>query len=91
MEPTIKVTKIKRRWHARLLCGQKVADEMACAAQRDIGWICREMLRWFDKCGGTSRFAAAARQRQVSARPVGRVWWQKHLLAERTSRSTSKV
>lgn len=53
-DPSIKVTKIKDRWHARLLYKGEVRDELACDCQQDIGLICKEMLRWFDKLGGTS-------------------------------------
>lgn len=82
MEPEIKVTHIGSRWHARLLVAGAVQDEMACAEQSDIGWISREMLRWVDKLGGTSKFAQAARQRQ-GACPAGKVWTYKQLEAER--------
>ena len=74
----IKVTKIRNRWHARLLDGTNILDEMACAHRCDIGWISREMLRWYDKLGGTSLFAHAARYRQTS-KPEGRVWWRRQL------------
>lgn len=78
MEPEIKVTKIAKRWHARLSIDGEVIDEMACELQCDIGWICREMLRWHDKLGGCSKFANAAREQQtVSSK--GRIWWQKDL------------
>jgi hypothetical protein len=82
MEPTIKVTKIKDRYHARLLCGDKVIDEMACASQLDIGWICREMLRWYDKNGSDSKFASAARKRQRTP-AKGNVWYIASLEQER--------
>lgn len=78
MEPEIKVTKIGKRWHARMIVAGEIRDEMACALRIDIGWICREMLRWHDKVGGSSLFAAAARQRQVGC-PKGRVWWRGEL------------
>lgn len=78
MEPSIKVTRIGTRWHARMLVGGVVRDEMACQLREDIGWICREMLRWYQKMGGASIFAAAARKRQISG-AKGRVWWQGQL------------
>ena len=59
----IKVTKIRNRWHARLLDGSKILNEMACISKLDIGWICREMLRWYDKNGGISKFAVQARKK----------------------------
>lgn len=78
MEPTIKVTKIKNRWHSRLLLGEKVFDEMACELQEDIGWISREMLRWYVKNGGVSKFASSARKRHTKPK-IGRVWYRREL------------
>ena len=74
MEPTSKVTRIKDRWHARMIVDGTMRDEMACENRVDIGWICREMLRWYDKGGGCSAFASAARERQQSG-PQGKVWY----------------
>ena len=78
---SIKVTKIRNRWHARLLDGSKVIDEMACEIRTDIGWICREMMRWYVKTGGSSLYASAARHRHnTKSRNVsGRIWWQVQL------------
>ena len=75
---TIKVTRINDRWHARLLRGQEIIDEMACRLQCDIGYICREMLRWYDKMGGVDKFAEAARSRQTLC-PSGKIWYQNQL------------
>lgn len=61
----IKVTKIRSWWHARLFQDDRVIDEYRCDDSRDIKWICREMLRWFDKMGGMSKWASAARKRQT--------------------------
>lgn len=62
----IKVTKINKRWHARLFNINTgfIYDEMACECIEGIGWICTEMLRWHDKCGGMSPMAQAARRRK---------------------------
>ena len=90
MEPEIKVTRIKNRWHARLLLNGHVHSEMACALREDIGHICRTLLRWFDKCGGVSIYAQKSRQRwnskQESNRwhPVGKVWHSGYFLTKRT-------
>ena len=74
-EPTMKVTRVGKRWHARLMLGKVVHSEMACQLRQDIGWVCRELLRWYDKLGGTSKFAKAARKRQSKTpNPVGQVW-----------------
>lgn len=77
----IKVTKINNKWHARLynLNTGQILDESACKLKSDIGWICREMLRWYDKLGGISKFASAARNRQ-KGKPEGKVYY--HLLNE---------
>ena len=74
----IKVTKIRNRWHARLLDDSKILDEMACISKLDIGWICREMLRWYDKNGGISKFAVAARKRQRGY-PTDKIWYYNQL------------
>lgn len=72
----IKVTKIGQRYHARLLQDDgTILDEMACRNRLDIGWICREMLRWFDKNGGYSKFAMMSRKRQRNATPTDKVWY----------------
>jgi hypothetical protein len=78
MEPTIKITKINNRYHARLIVDGVVHDEMACSLRCDIGWISREMLRWYDKLGGDSKFAKAARKRQTE-KPEGKVWFKNDL------------
>lgn len=73
-----KVTLINGRYHARLYLDEKVIDEMACKEKIDIAWICREMLRWFDKCGGISEWASAARLRHQTP-PKGQVWYKVQL------------
>jgi hypothetical protein len=78
----IKVTRIKNRWHARLLDDDKILDEMVCEQKQDIGWVCREMLRWYSKNGGISKFAEAARDRHVKP-CTGKVWYRNQLLEER--------
>ena len=77
-EPEIKVTRINNKWHARMTIDGEVRDEMACEVRQDIGWICREMLRWLDKGGSNSKFASAARHRQHTG-PVSQVWYQGEL------------
>lgn len=78
MDLSITVTKIRNRWHARLFDGGTVIDEMACEDKRDIGWICREMLRWADKLGRSTDWTRSARRRQ-QAGPRGRVWFCRQL------------
>lgn len=81
-DPTIKVTRIGKRWHARLFHPDgRIIDEMACVLRDDIGWICREMLRWYDKAGWLplSRHAMSARRRHNTPRN-GQVWYRNQLL-----------
>lgn len=80
-EPEIKVTRIKDRWHARMLVNGEIRDEMACDTQCDIGLICRTMLRWYQKLGGASTYASKARhrgcvkpQRQYKG-AQGKIWY----------------
>ena len=74
-ELSVKVTRIGKRWVATLTVGGKEYDRMACGLKSDIGWICREMLRWYGKLGGNSAWAASARRRQ-KGRPIGKVWYR---------------
>ena len=76
---TLKVTKISRRWHARLIEDGIVLDEHACALKQDIGFICSELLRWYDKLGGVSRMASRSRSRPKSnCMAIGKIYF--HIL-----------
>lgn len=75
---SIKVTRIGSRYHARLFHNGELYSEMACSLRVDIGWICRELCRWYDKCGGMSLLAHSARGRQHRG-PHGQVWYPAHL------------
>jgi hypothetical protein len=87
MLPEIKTTRINDRWHCRLYCGNRVIDEMACDSSIDIGWVCRELLRWFNKIGDTTDYSHSARVRQNSARPpIGKIWYSNALERERENR-----
>jgi hypothetical protein len=80
----LKVTRINERYHAQLLFGEtkvdpgSVVDEMACELKADVGYICREMLRWADKMGMSSAWTEAARKRQEE-KPKGKVWYKQSL------------
>ncbi len=83
MEPEIKVTKIKNRWHARLSVNGVVYSEMACANRIDIGYICRQLMRWHDKCGGCGIVAHHSRERLNKkatnhSGPVGKIWYSSY-------------
>lgn len=87
-DPKIKITKIKDRWHGRLTIDGELWDEMACSLQEDIGFICRYMLRWYDKLGGNSKHASNARKRHNDdLPPVGRIYYSKDLKRERDGRT----
>ncbi len=78
-EYEVKVTRIKNRYHARLLKNKVVLSEMACELRIDIGYICRQLLRWEDKSGG-DKYTSASRKRLSSKEinhrgPVGKVWY----------------
>ena len=70
----IKVTRIKNNYHARLYNKDgRVLDEMACKEKQDIGYICREMLRWQNKMGNVTPWTDFARSRQKQDY-IGKVW-----------------
>jgi hypothetical protein len=70
----IKVTHIGNKYDARLFRGTGLRDEMACEEKQDIGWICREMLRWASRTGSGSKLAESARSRQTG-KPKGKVFY----------------
>ena len=79
-----KVTKIKDRWHTRLIVikTDAVIDEMACDTRLNIGYCCHTMLRWASKLGWDSPMASSARRRRV-AHVAGKVWYRKDLQEEK--------
>lgn len=90
MEPEIKVTHIKNRYHIRLLCDGKIIDEMACDAKQDIGVVCKELMRWYDKTHGDSLYAEKARLRESTVRDnFGKIWYWNELEAEKNKRKNN--
>lgn len=70
-------TCINGKFHIRLFDDQTIVDEMVCELKRDISYCCATMLRWYDKNGGISKMADAARDRLNKKEfyvPRGRVW-----------------
>jgi hypothetical protein len=65
--------------------GDTVRDEMACELRIDIGYICRQLLRWDDKCGGVSLYASNSRDRLSKetnrGKPMGKIWYRNALRA----------
>ena len=77
-EPTYdtKTTNIAGYYHCRLFRDGKLVSEIRCSFKEDIGWCFREMLRWQDKLGFISKFASAARERQMETpNPKGKYIW----------------
>lgn len=79
---TINVKRIGSRYIAVLRLDGAIYDKAACELRVDIGCICRDMLRWYDKMGGTSAWAKSARRRHIW-NPQGRVWNRLQLEAEK--------
>ena len=65
-EHEVTVRCINGRYHVRILLNGAVNQEAVCNSKLDIGWTARSLLRWEDKCGNISQFAAAARERHNS-------------------------
>jgi hypothetical protein len=80
------VRPIGGRYSAQLKEDGRVIDHMVCESKRDVGWICREMLRWFVKTGGKSKWASAARRRQISG-PIGKIW-RRHRVDKALNKNT---
>lgn len=59
----VTVRNIGGNYHCRVLLNGEVNQEAVCYSPRDIGYTCRSLLRWEDKCGNFSEFAQAARAR----------------------------
>lgn len=77
---TTKVTTIDGKHHCRLIHKERgIIDEMACQLKEDIGFCCREMLRWYDKCGGASKMADASRHRGKNHIPKGKIWYRSQI------------
>jgi hypothetical protein len=77
-----KVTRIKNRWHTRLILIEtgKIVDEMACDDRRNIGYCCHEMLRWADKLGWDSPMARATRRRNQQQPVPDNIWYNTDLI-----------
>lgn len=60
-------------YHCRVFVRGQLYSEQRTKLKCDIGWSCREQLRWVDKLGYVSDFASAARHRQTATRPQGKV------------------
>jgi len=83
---SLKVTRIKNRWHVRAYILEAVVFEMACNLKQDINWTCREVVVWVDKLGMGNAFTTAVRKRQRGS-PNGRIWRRRQLQDEQTARA----
>ena len=63
VEHEITVRNINGEYHCRVFTNGVLNQEAVCYNKRDIGYTCRTLLRWEDKCGNISEFASAARKR----------------------------
>ena len=63
VEHEVTVRNINGEYHCRVFTNGNLNQEAVCYNQRDIGYTCRNLLRWEDKCGNISEFARAARER----------------------------
>ncbi len=65
VDPTIKVTSFGGKFFGVRCVGPtgKVFMTETVKTSEDIGDVCREMLRWWDKLGGSSKYASDSRHR----------------------------
>lgn len=91
MEPEIKVTQIKNRYHARCFLNGKIVDEMACNEKEDIGVICQIMLRWLNKLSiHVSEYTDRVRYNSEQRNPVGKIWYKNILDEEKKKLNIKK-
>ena len=62
-EHEVTVRNINGAYHCRVFTNGVLNQEAVCNSKLDIGYTCRSLLRWEDKCGNISDFATAARAR----------------------------
>lgn len=65
-DPIIKVTFLGKGWGIRLYQpdGKLWWDEGFVKDRLEIGKVCRDILRWYDKCGPGSPYSDSSRHRQ---------------------------
>lgn len=88
----IKVTKINGRYHIRLFREGSLHDESAVQLRCDIGYACRDMLRWYDKMcyEPFSKMAISARHRGKNHLLRGKLWPKHKLEYDRNLRERFK-
>jgi hypothetical protein len=63
VEHEITVKNINGKYHCRVFTNGELNREAMCEDRLDIGYTCRSLLRWEDKCGNWSDFASSSRER----------------------------
>ena len=63
VELEVTVKNINGKYHCRVFTKGELNQEAVCYSKLNIGYTCRSLLRWEDKCGNFSEFAGAARKR----------------------------
>lgn len=59
----VKVVSINGLYHARYIVDGIIKSEYTCKNKKEIGLMCREMLRWQHKLGNVTPFTTSARKR----------------------------
>lgn len=59
----VKVTRIGDVYHCRVFTNGELNQEAIAEDQSQIGYVCKDLLRWEDKCGNISAYATSARSR----------------------------
>ena len=59
----VKVTRINNRYHCRVFTDGILNQEGVANSRKEISYVCRDLLRWEDKCGNISDFATSARNK----------------------------
>ena len=60
----VTVRNINGRYHCRVFADGELNSEGVTMHKNHIGAVCRDLLRWEDKCGNVSVYADRARHRQ---------------------------
>jgi hypothetical protein len=59
----VKVNRIGNAYHCQVFTNGALNQEAIAENQSEIGYVCKSLLRWEDKCGNISAFASSARER----------------------------
>ena len=59
----VKVNRIGDVYHCQVFTNGELNQEAIAKNRSEIGFVCKDLLRWEDKCGNISAFATSARKR----------------------------